>query len=153
MFIAGGYDDIKSKKTNRIWYAISEELKYNKHFNIWRVSEIKLPYRIDGCQCIITMKETNDPSLIIIGGVNETQIKQTNHWEFKIKDIIGNDKFQYFIRKRHINVSTDSHNTMDTDLKNKQTWDEKHECQESKHKELLDEYATLRNCVKRKTRK
>ena len=71
----------------------------NNNNNLWQISKIKLPYAIISCKCIITDKNTNDPSLNVIGGFNYDKGKdQNNYWEFKIRDIIGNDSMNEFLK-------------------------------------------------------
>ena len=61
---------------------------------VWRKSKITLPKPIGHCKCMILKKQKN-PKLTVIGG-RFWDLLQTNHWEFKITDIIDSDLFYPF---------------------------------------------------------
>ena len=93
----GGWDCETWKKSDKIYYALSTDICNDSINNIWHISHILLPFPLKACKCMITHQSTKNPKLIILGGLNENNEKTNLFLQYKICDIIGNDKYSRFI--------------------------------------------------------
>ena len=85
------------KYSKAIYFCMSKDMCDNKMTNIWELSQIKLPYKLYMCTCLITQQNTWYPKLIILGG-NIPQKGRTNKClEYNLFDIIGSDTFCRFM--------------------------------------------------------
>jgi len=57
--------------------------------NVWQQSNVKLPYAIDCCECIIVNHGTGNPYLHVIGGESNSDDSCDNHWIMPLAEIIG----------------------------------------------------------------
>ena len=80
----------------KIYYAMSKDMCDNKMNNIWQLSNILLPCDLSHCKCLITHQSTNNPKLLILGGISNYSLQNT-FLEHDICDIVGKDTFNRFI--------------------------------------------------------
>ena len=83
VIFVGGYSPRIT--SNKIFYKISSD----QNQEIWRESQLILPFRIKNTQCVLTNTHTMNPNLTIIGGINTKERPQTNHWNFSLSQVIG----------------------------------------------------------------
>ena len=56
-----------------------------------------MPQSIYECKCLILNKESEDPSLVVIGGRNGNRgSNQKNHWEIPMSNILDKNTFVHF---------------------------------------------------------
>ena len=99
VFIVGGsYQSSHGKGPKRylqtIFYAKSNDLN---PVPAWEMSKILLPFQIKCCECIITEKNTNDPTLVILGGQDSADSNCRNYWEYKISEVVGDQYLKQFM--------------------------------------------------------
>ena len=99
VFVVGGAYD-KRQFSKSIYFMKSDDILRRKRNNYWRKSDIELPCKIWGCKCIITEKNTDNPKLIILGGLDENDRELNIFWQREISDIIGNDAMPEFLGYR-----------------------------------------------------
>ena len=98
IIIVGGYKYEFNDYCDTIYYAMSKDISDSKINNIWQLSQIRLPYPLFDCKCIITHQSTHNPKLIVLGGKNIARIgKMTMHLEFELPQIIGYHTWKRFI--------------------------------------------------------
>ena len=97
VIITGGFIPEARENTDKIVYAMSDDLRNDKIDNIWRVSKIKLPMQLCECACLITNKSSRNPKLFVIGGMDTDSMSQNNHWEYELSQIVDLFTFTLFM--------------------------------------------------------
>lgn len=93
----GGFKVDARDNTDRIYYAMSDDLRNGNKYNIWHESKIRLPMKLCESECLITNKHSNNPKIFIIGGLNTDWFSENNHWEYKLSEIVDFRTFALFM--------------------------------------------------------
>ena len=91
--LVGGMDTETMNASNKLYYFFSDDINNNDCENVWRESAITLPFPIYECECTFTDINSENPTLVILGGINDTnETTEAIHWELSLSEIIGRHK-------------------------------------------------------------
>ena len=77
---------------------MSKDVCYDSMHNIWQLSQIRLPQSLRNCKCMITHQSTNNPKLIILGGIaGEYGEYKKTFLEYNLSDILDVATFLRFM--------------------------------------------------------